>query len=227
MALLCMSASSPLNFKATCVRRVLKGLSRQLPLVLPHKLLPWMLELDMLPLPTDEELERYWNHLASRVGWASSHVAIHGPHFVPLWVWGDDAQYNKRNEKVVCLAIGGVLDERKHSVNITWPLCYYKQNPSRSGVANILILLQEESVAFETLNGFIKPVPCLNSYFRIEPLLVQVAVFLNTLFKNGAQMPRSKKKVHFCITEFRGDWKFHLVAWTHKNFKTFHGEASV
>ena len=83
-----MSASSSLNFEAMCVRRVLKGLSRQLPLVLPHKLLPWMLELDMLPLSADEELERYWNHLASRVGWASSHVAIHGPHFVTLCRYG-------------------------------------------------------------------------------------------------------------------------------------------
>ena len=97
-------------------------------MVLPHKLVPWMLENGIYP---EEALDRgrvseYWDHLASCLPWASEHVRRHGSHFQPLALWGDDAQYNEMNDKLCCVSLMAVLDDRKTSVVSVWPLFSYR-----------------------------------------------------------------------------------------------------
>lgn len=85
-----------------------------------------MLEMGIYPLEENQDVSQYWNHLASRVGWASEHVRMHGPHFRPLWIWGDDAQYNEANDKIVTVSMGAVLDSRCDAISTVWPLFSYR-----------------------------------------------------------------------------------------------------
>ena len=87
-----------------------------------------MLELGLYPEGALEQnvVSAYWDHLSSHVEWASEHVQHHGHAHQPLYLWGDDAQYNEENEKIVCVALGATLDERTSSVATVWPLFVYR-----------------------------------------------------------------------------------------------------
>ena len=101
---------------------------RKLPVVLPHKLIPWMLENGIYPEDTLDldDVSNHWDHLASHLDWASEHVQQHGRHHIPLYLWGDDAQYNEEGGKLVTVAMGAVLDNRTSAVATVWPLFCYR-----------------------------------------------------------------------------------------------------
>ena len=101
---------------------------RKMPVVLPHKLLPWMLENGIYPQEALESatVSSYWTHLSSCLPWACEHVRRKGPQFQPLWLWGDDAQYNIANDKLVTVAMGAVLDDRRCATATVWPLFCYR-----------------------------------------------------------------------------------------------------
>lgn len=102
--------------------------SRKLPVVLPHKLIPWMMENGLYPQDAldKDAVSAYWDHLGSQVDWASSHVKQCGKAFQPLWLWGDDATYNSVNDKLITVSIGAVLDMQKSSIRTVWPLFCYR-----------------------------------------------------------------------------------------------------
>lgn len=73
-----------------------------------------------------DSVASYWGHLASMVEWGSQHVRRYGHTHQPLYLWGDDAQYNEANDKLVTVALGAVLDCRKDAVATVWPLFCYR-----------------------------------------------------------------------------------------------------
>ena len=111
----------------------------------------------------------YWNHLKSHLPWAADHVRQHGLEFHPLFLWGDDAQYDELGHKIVTVAMGHVLDDRRDSISTVWPLFAYRVE-SRINLFLLVFQLpinlytqiaaanQEQSTGFETLNAFLKPV---------------------------------------------------------------------
>lgn len=60
--------------------------------------------------------------MASRgMSWASL-ARGHESEVNPLYLWGDDVQYNASHEKLVTVVMGGVLDETKFSMASVFPL---------------------------------------------------------------------------------------------------------
>ena len=47
----------------------------------------------------------------------------------PLYLWGDDCQYNESYEKLICVHLGHVLDSRKFSLESSWPLFTIREVP--------------------------------------------------------------------------------------------------
>lgn len=99
---------------------------RKLPVVLPHHLVQQMLQDGLFDTSNAimEQVQKYWGHLSEQgIGWArdSSLAAVH-----PLFLWGDDAQFNERQENLVVVAMGHVLSEEKNSMLAMWPLFSYK-----------------------------------------------------------------------------------------------------
>ena len=97
-----------------------------MPAILPHQLIPFLLQQKvMLDEPEmDHEIEYYWRFLSS-VGFPMA-ADKPGSGTIPLWIWGDDSQYNEQGSKVVLVSIGAVLDWRTCSKMTTWPLFAYK-----------------------------------------------------------------------------------------------------
>ena len=100
---------------------------RKLPLVRPHELIPFLVDCDAFPKIDPSEIGFYWNHMAQHAKWAQPCQGWNQTH--PLYLWGDDAQYNKQREKVVAVALGFVLDDRRSSMDTIFPLFVYKDDP--------------------------------------------------------------------------------------------------
>ena len=100
------------------------GMLRKLPVVLPHELINWLVEKDAMPEIRTQDTAYYWQHMAQHADWAKPCKDWRETH--PLFLWGDDAVYNKQRDKVVAVALGFVLDERKSSLHTLFPLFTYK-----------------------------------------------------------------------------------------------------
>lgn len=100
-----------------------------MPVVLPHELVPFLLKHQLLINndAMDLEIEQYWRFLSS-MGMPGS-MDKPGSGTIPLWIWGDDSQYNEQQSKVVLVAIGLVLDSRKCSKSTVYPLFAFKVDP--------------------------------------------------------------------------------------------------
>ena len=99
-----------------------------MPVILPHKLVPWMLEHGLYPMDAMDtnHVSTYWNHLGSRLPWACEHIRKRGTNYQPFWLWGDDAQYNEACDKLVTCCMGSVLDDRSSAICTVWPLFCYR-----------------------------------------------------------------------------------------------------
>ena len=99
---------------------------RNMPVILPHLLVPFLIQNNIMLNndDMDREIEKYWQFLSS-TGFPHT-MDKAGTGCIPLWIWGDDAQYNERQSKVVIVAIGCVLDTRTCSKTTVWPLFAYK-----------------------------------------------------------------------------------------------------
>ena len=80
-------------------------------------------------------IAEYWQHLSRHVPWAQNHVSDNGLDYVPLFLWGDDAQYNKRADKLITVCMGMVLDTRDCSRVTIWPLFCYRHDARHSSVS--------------------------------------------------------------------------------------------
>ena len=136
------------------------------------------METGLFPMVKDEELQTYWGHMAQYVPWAKEHVDRRGAKYHPLILWGDDARFNERGEKLVCIAMSHVLDDSTSSLLKTWPLFVYKhdtwlevwlmyhrirvlQQYTSPHLPINVPAIEEEAVGFDTLQAFLKVVPWL------------------------------------------------------------------
>ena len=101
--------------------------SRSQPLVLPHDIIPWLVEHGVFPtgIEAEDEVAKYWQHIES-MG-LPTHGASHK--HVPLYVWGDDAQFTENNDKLVCVSFGRSLETGKNSLIFCWPLFVFHHVP--------------------------------------------------------------------------------------------------
>ena len=56
----------------------------------------------------------------------ASYLRQTGSGCIPLWLWGDDCRFNEQGHKIVIIAMGAVLDERKSSKDTVYPLLCYQ-----------------------------------------------------------------------------------------------------
>ena len=79
---------------------------------------------ELFPQLKPREVSRYWNHLCD----AKSPVALGLPSrdYIPLYIWGDGANYVK-DESIICICMGCVLDNRKNSIESRWPLALCRE----------------------------------------------------------------------------------------------------
>ena len=119
--------------------------------------------------------------MGERFDWVND---LGGRQPIPLWIWGDDAQVNERNEKLTVVTCGFFLETRKDPKDTVYPL-FTIRNESRffSNASFFLILWQpiatqmiglvnisrfqtpskteEISLGFESLQTLLKPVAWL------------------------------------------------------------------
>ena len=97
------------------------SLIRKFPVCLPHELFPWLVRNNAWVQHEDVNpgrLSEYWEHFNGKVPWAAPKgVDVH-----PIYLWGDDVQYNQSHEKLIVVVAGHVLDRRTYSLATTWPL---------------------------------------------------------------------------------------------------------
>ena len=99
---------------------------RTMPVVLPADLIGWLVERDLWPEVRPEDLSRFWDHAkAHKVAWAGA--GTRSTH--PLYLWGDDAQYNERGAKLITIVLGHALDENTNSLFSCFPLIVMRCAP--------------------------------------------------------------------------------------------------
>ena len=90
-----------------------------MPVVLPHKLVPWLIRIGKWPITVVAGVRHYWDHHKHwNTGIAAPSTAHH-----PLWLWGDDCRYGKKfNQKVMVCMMGHCLDNNRNSYDSCFPL---------------------------------------------------------------------------------------------------------
>ena len=116
----------PLMLTATQMLNLVPATVRQLPMLLPHELLPWLVQQSVFPIDDQEykHIAYYWQHLR-KMG-----IDTHGARdeHIPLYLWGDDAQVTETSaEKLCVVAFGRVLESTKDALLTVWPLFLYRQ----------------------------------------------------------------------------------------------------
>ena len=96
-----------------------------MPIVLPHKAIPHLIENNLFPTVGDKDIDQYWTHLAQRVDWAKDLVTNGRAKYHPFTLWGDDAVYNSRQDKLVAVGMCSTLDCRPQpQLSIFLLFCY-------------------------------------------------------------------------------------------------------
>ncbi|CAE7939447.1 unnamed protein product [Symbiodinium necroappetens] len=152
---------------------------RQLPLLLPHELLPWLVKHGALPVdePASAAVSKFWAH-ARDVGMpVNGATDLH----IPLYMWGADAQFTENQDKLVAVAMGRVLETSKDARLTVWPLFTFQQG---------------YSVGHGTLNAFMEEV------VKSLNILFEHGVMVET--PSG-----ERKRVYAAVVQYQGDWKWH------------------
>jgi hypothetical protein len=94
---------------------------RKHPIVFPHNVvLEW-------PQPDESEIHRYWDHLHQFGSPVSQLSPTKTP--VPVWLWGDEADFRESGETVLVVAMGCCIDPRKFSAESCYPICVCRSEP--------------------------------------------------------------------------------------------------
>lgn len=97
---------------------------RSMPCILPEVLFPWLIERGLFWEIDEGKINRYWQHHQS----AGSPIGNVSETSIPIWLWGDAAQYNAKHESVIVLCCGCVLDDRKSSVSSCFPFAILRED---------------------------------------------------------------------------------------------------
>ena len=100
------------------------GLTRPMPLILPEKLFPWMMRRGIFPNLAEGSVQQYWTHLKS-IGSPLGGMSDDGCH-IPLYLWGDGAQYTESGQSIMAFTCGIVIDKNRSN---TWPLFLCREDP--------------------------------------------------------------------------------------------------
>ena len=90
-------------------------------MILPKNLIGWLVDKGMWPGSevSEEERARYWEN-ARKHNQAWARKVCNRTH--PLYIWGDDAQYDEKGSKLVVILVGHCLDEQTDSRLSCFPL---------------------------------------------------------------------------------------------------------
>ena len=94
-------------------------------MVLPHEVVPWLQRRGAWPTISQSELDEYWANLAGK-DWADR---LGGGDVHPLFLWGDDCQFNESREKLIMVSLGHALDKRTFSLECGWPVIALREEP--------------------------------------------------------------------------------------------------
>ena len=98
-------------------------------MVLPHELLPWLKRNNAFPQVFAAELSKYWHHFQSLgIDWAAASKDLEET-LHPVYLWGDDVQYNESYEKLIVICMGHCLDKRTFSLETCWPIITIREVP--------------------------------------------------------------------------------------------------
>lgn len=114
------------------------GLVRPMPYILPEDLLPWLVSRELFPAIPARKIRRYWRHLEF-VGSELASVSPNADHH-PIWIWGDAAAYSKE-QNVIVLCLGSVLDDETNSVKACFPLALCREESCCKSVQCSLLLV--------------------------------------------------------------------------------------
>ena len=93
---------------------------RKMPVILPHELVPELAKKGML---ADVNIKEFWEHAeATGVEWGQAHPAMGSKAHRPMGLYGDDAQFNQHQDKLVIVTLHDILATSKHSMSSAWPL---------------------------------------------------------------------------------------------------------
>ena len=95
-----------------------------MPVILPHRLFPWMMQAGFWPKLGENSIRQYWQHLKD-VGSPLSSMSDDGCH-IPLYLWGDVAQYTESGESMSAFCCGIVVDDNRSNI---FPLFLCKEEP--------------------------------------------------------------------------------------------------
>ena len=86
-----------------------------MPLVLPHALVKYLHGVKMLgKVSAPAELRKFWRHFKTRTD-----PSVRWPHYfkrhgvIPMGLHGDDCRYTETNQKIICVSLNFLLDERQ------------------------------------------------------------------------------------------------------------------
>ena len=85
-----------------------------MPLLLPSKLFPWMIQHGIFPEISTDLVANYWRHLGA-VGSPLRHMSPNKDH-IPMYVWGDGAQYTESGESMMVFSCGIVIDPKRTNI---------------------------------------------------------------------------------------------------------------
>ncbi|CAE7193685.1 unnamed protein product, partial [Symbiodinium microadriaticum] len=92
-------------------RGMQKKIMKSMPVVLPHRLLPWLVRTNRWPAISDAAVDEYWRH-HKLYSAASPPTHLHHP----CWLWEDDCRFGKKfNQKVMVCMMGHCLDSNRDS----------------------------------------------------------------------------------------------------------------
>ena len=184
---LALANKVPISFLDVPVHKLTeKGLhSIQLPILLPHELVPWLERHGLFPKLDRLALQQWWEH-ASKYDLPHAVMSPDSQHH-PLWCWGDDAVYNELGEKLICISLGHILDPRKFSMQTCWPIFVLREE----ACLNSTLIKSSKHVSLKLGSCiFIKTIIC-----KIEDL----SAGFSTLFPVLQCAPRLFKKMPWSV----------------------------
>lgn len=180
---------------------------RRMPVVLPRELIP---ELAKKGLLASANIREYWQHAeATQVAWAQAHPAIGRKAHRPLGLYGDDAQFNQHQDKLVIVTLSDVLSTASHSMSSGWPL---------------FVLREALSCGYDTMQAYMQPIAMsMNILFHGKcpgsPMHMLdnfgEEIWKNQVLPSLTEEPLASidgEPVIATLAEIRGDWKF-IKAW--------------
>ena len=94
-------------------------------MVLPHNLFPWLIRRGLWPSIPEKHTATYWAHMKEN---SFQHDVV------PMWLWGDDAQYLESGEQITVVCCGLLLqnDTEKTTVKRCFPLFLYREDSTQN-----------------------------------------------------------------------------------------------